>query len=85
MYGQIFFYQNMYWLQFFNQNMYGWGTSNFKLGASDKKHVMSSFAEKKCRNFVVCMARFHHVCLIAYTFFVRINECVHIFCQICNF
>ena len=55
----------MYWLQFFYQNMYGWGTSNYKLGASDKKHVMSSFAEKKCRNFVVCMARFHHVCLIA--------------------
>ena len=30
--------------------MYGWGTTNYKLGASDKKRVMSSFAEKKCRN-----------------------------------
>ena len=33
----------------FYQNIYGWGTSNYKLGASDKKHVMSSFAEKKWR------------------------------------
>ena len=30
--------------------MYGWGTTNYKLGTSDKKRVMSSFAKKKCRN-----------------------------------
>ena len=49
MYGHMFFLSEYVLVTIFYQNIYGWGTSNYKLGASDKKHVMSSFAEKKWR------------------------------------